>query len=111
MGDRMECGGAGRENRHSRMGIASLMLAVLAIIAIVLFFVISVSVASSEIGNDPQSFDPNSIDESSPLASTFALLGLGLIGSVLLTVGLRARGGRSYTTSPQKALCNPRDDP
>lgn len=82
----MKRGEAGREDRHSRMGIASLMLAVLAIIAIVLFFVISVSVASSEIGNNPQSFDPNSIDESSPLASTFALLGLGLIGSVLLTV-------------------------
>lgn len=82
----MERGGAGREDRHSRMGLASLVIAVLAIIAIVLFFVISVSVASSAVGNDPQSFDPTSIDQNSPLASTFALLGLGLIGSVLLTV-------------------------
>ena len=84
--DGMEHGGAGREDRHSRMGIASLVIAILAIIAIVLFFVISVSVASSAVGNDPQSFDPTSIDQNSPLASTFALLGLGLIGSVLLTV-------------------------
>lgn len=82
----MEHGGVGREDRHSRMGIASLVIAVLSIIAIVLFFVISVSVASSEIGNDPQSFDPNSIDQDSPLATTFALLGLGLVGSMLLTV-------------------------
>ncbi len=91
----MEHGGAGRKDRHSRMGIASSVRAVLSIIAIVLFFVVSVSVASSEIGNDPQSFDPNSIDESATLATTFAFLGLGLIGSVLLTVigfGIRVAG-------------------
>lgn len=84
--DGMERGGAGREDRHSRMGIASLVIAILAIIAIVLFFIIGVSVASAEIGGDPQSFDPSSIDENSPLATTFALLGLGFVGSVLLTV-------------------------
>ena len=107
----MERGGYGREDRHSRMGITSSVIAILAIIVIVLFFVITASVASSEIGDDPQGFDPNSIDQNSPLATTFALLGLGLIGSVLMTVLGFGLGVAALTTPPQEALCNSRDDP
>ena len=76
----------GREDRHSRLGIASFVIAILSILGIVLFFVIAISVASSAIGPDPQNFDPSSIGPDSPLATTFFFLSLLLLGSILITV-------------------------
>ena len=76
----------GREDRHSRMGIASFAISILAILGIVLFFVLVSSVASSLTGPDPQNFDPNSISPDSPLATTLFFLSLLFLGSVLITV-------------------------
>lgn len=85
--DHHDVGGVvGRENGHSRMGIASFVIAILAILGIILFFVIGFSVASSAIGPDPQSFDPTSIGPDSPLATTFFFLSLLFLVSVLITV-------------------------
>ena len=77
---------AGPENKHSRLGIASFVIAVLSILGIILFFAIGFSVASSAVGPDPQSFDPNSIGPDSPLATTFFFLSLLFLASVLITI-------------------------
>lgn len=76
----------GREDRHSRMGIASFVIGILSILGIILFFVLVSSVASSAIGSDPQNFDPNSLSPDSPLATTLFFLSLLFLGSILITV-------------------------
>ena len=82
--------GSERENTHSRMGIASLVIAILATVVIVALFVASFAIVSSEFGNvqDPQSLDPQS-PQDSPAFAWLTLIGLGVIGCLLLyLVGL-----------------------
>lgn len=85
----MEQGGAGRENRHSRMGIASFIIAILTTVLIVVLFIIAgVIGASAFSGADPQSIDPQSIQDS-PAFAGLALVGIGfIVGIGLFLVGL-----------------------
>ena len=88
----MEHGEGGRENKHSRLGIASFVIAILVVLAILALVIGGPLVISSSEGFDPQSFDPadpQSIDPSDPAIIALQVLGLGFIVGVLLSfVGL-----------------------
>jgi hypothetical protein len=64
--------GSERENRHSRMGIASFVISILAAV-----------IGASAFGDvqDPQSIDPQSLQDSPALAG-LAAVGLGILGSI-----------------------------
>lgn len=82
--------GGERESAHSRMGIASLVIAIVATVVILGLFVASLAVVSSEFGNvqDPQSLDPQTLQDS-PAFAWLTLIGLGILGCLLLyLVGL-----------------------
>ncbi len=88
----MEYGEVGRENRHSRMGIASFVISILVVVAILALVVGGPLLISSSEGFDPQSFDPadpQSVDLSDPAVIALQVVGLGFIVGVLLSfVGL-----------------------
>ncbi len=72
------------------MGIASLVIAILATVVILALFVASFAIVSSEFGNvqDPQSLDPQRLQDS-PAFVWLTLIGLGILGCLLLyLVGL-----------------------
>ena len=87
----MEHGGltrvGGRENSHSRMGIASFVIGILAfVVMVILFVVFGVFVSSVLEGVDlqnPQSIDPQSL-QNSPEAVWLGLASLGILGCLLL---------------------------
>lgn len=84
----MEYGEGGRENRHSRMGIASFVLAILVVVATLALVVGAPLLLSSTDALDPQSFDPanpQSIDLSNPAIIALQVIGLAFIVSVLLS--------------------------
>ena len=84
----MEHGEGGRENRHSRMGIASFVISILVVVAILALVVGAPLVLSSTDALDPQSFDPadpQSIDLSNPAIIALQVIGLGFIIGVLLS--------------------------
>ncbi len=90
--DEMEHGEVGRENKHSRMGIASFVISILVAVTILALVVGGPLLISSSEGFDPQSFDPadpQSIDPSDPAIIAIQILGLGFIVGVLSSfVGL-----------------------
>ena len=90
--DEMEHGEVGRENKHSRMGIASFVISILVVLAILALVVGGPLLISSSESFDPQSFDPanpQSVDLSNPTLIALQVLGLGFIAGVLLSfVGL-----------------------
>ncbi|CAA9460432.1 MAG: hypothetical protein AVDCRST_MAG25-773 [uncultured Rubrobacteraceae bacterium] len=84
----MEHGEGGRENRHSRMGIASFVISILVVVAILALVVGAPLVLSSTDALDAQSFDPadpQSIDLSNPAIIALQVIGLGFILGVLLS--------------------------
>ena len=88
--------GSERENRHSRMGIASFVISILATVLVVTLFIIAAVIGTSAFGNvqDPQSIDPQSLQESPALVG-LAAVGLGMLASIafyLLGLGLGVAG-------------------
>lgn len=85
----MEYGESSRENRHSRMGIASFVLGILAfVVMVVLFVVFGVLLSSVLEGVDPQNIDPQSLQDS-PGAIGLGLVTIGIVGTLLMyLVGL-----------------------
>ncbi len=81
--------GAARENAHSRMGVASFVIGILATVVLVALFVAGGVVAASAFENvDPQTLDPESVQDS-PAFVGLALIGVGVLGClVLFVVGL-----------------------
>lgn len=81
--------GTVREDAHSRMGIASFVIGILATVVLVALFVVGGVVAASAFQNvDPQALDPESV-QSSPAFAALALIGIGVFGClVLYVVGL-----------------------
>lgn len=82
----MEYGGGGVPERqgHSKLGISSVIIAVLATFVIVTLFIVAGSVASTLFeSQDPAAIDPQSL-QSSPEATTLAIVGIGILGSFLL---------------------------
>lgn len=82
----MEYGGGGVPERqgHSKLGISSVIIAVLATFVIVILFIVAGSVASTLFeSQDPAAIDPQSL-QSSPEATTLAIVGIGILGSFLL---------------------------
>lgn len=82
----MEYGGGGVEERwgHTRMGIASVVIAVLATVLIVVLIIVVGSVATSMFqGQDPATIDPQSVQDS-PEAAGLAAAGFGILGGFLL---------------------------
>lgn len=78
--------GVTREGGHSRMGIASFVLAILATVVLGALFVAGTAVASSAFQNvDPQSLDPETV-RNSPAFAGLALIGIGVFGCLLLYV-------------------------
>jgi hypothetical protein len=78
--------GTVRENAHSRMGIASFVIAILATVVLVALFVVGGIVAASAFENvDPQALDPESV-QSSPAFAGLALIGIGVFGCLVLYV-------------------------
>lgn len=75
--------GSEREDRHSRMGIASFVIFILATVLVVTLFIIAAVIGASAFGNvqDPQSIDPQSLQDSPALAG-LAAVGLGILGSI-----------------------------
>ena len=88
----MEQGEVGRENGHSRMGIASFVISILVVVAILALIVGAPLVLSSTGALDPQSFDPadpQSVDLPNRTLIALQVIGFGFIGGVLLSfVGL-----------------------
>lgn len=82
----MEYGGGGVPERqgHSKLGISSVIIAVLATFVIVILFIVAGSLASTLFeSQDPAAIDPQSL-QSSPEATTLAIVGIGILGSFLL---------------------------
>ena len=78
--------GTARENAHSRMGIASFVIAILATVVLVALFVVGGVVAASAFQNvDPQALGPESV-QSSPAFAELALIGIGVLGCLVLHV-------------------------
>jgi len=78
--------GAPRENAHSRMGVASFVLAILATVVLVALFVAGTVVAASAFENvDPQALDPESV-QNSPAFASLALIGIGVFACLILYV-------------------------
>lgn len=88
----MEHGEVAREDRHSRMGIASFVISILVALVILALVVGAPILISSSEGFDPQTFDPadpQSIDLPSSTLIALQAIGLGFILGVLLSfVGL-----------------------
>ncbi|MBA3423342.1 MAG: hypothetical protein ACR2HO_07205 [Rubrobacteraceae bacterium] len=78
-----------QERKHSKLGVASLVIAILATVVIVVLFVIAAIIGASALGgSDPQSLDPQSL-QGSPAFAGLALVGIGfLVCIVLYFVGL-----------------------
>ena len=78
-----------RESRHSKLGVTSLVIAILATVGIVALFVIAALVGASAFGGtNPQTLDPQSI-QNSPAFAGLALVGIGfLVCIILYFVGL-----------------------
>jgi hypothetical protein len=88
--------GSERENRHSRMGIASFVISILSTVLVVTLFIIAAVIGASAFGNvqDPQSIDPQSLQDSPALVG-LAAVGLGMLASIafyLLGLGLGVAG-------------------
>ena len=81
--------GPARENAQSRMGVASFVIAILATVVLVALFVVGGFVAASAFENvDPQTLDPERV-QNSPAFAGLALIGIGVFGClVLYIVGL-----------------------
>ena len=78
-----------RESRNSKLGVTSLVIAILATVGIVALFVIAALIGASALGgSDPQNLDPQSI-QNSPAFAGFALVGIGfLVCIIMYFVGL-----------------------
>lgn len=81
--------GSERENRHSRLGIASSVIAVLTTVLIVVLFVVIFNAAGQLLGGaDPQSVTPQDLQrnlENSPGATgVLGVAGFGLVATPLL---------------------------
>ncbi len=88
--------GSQRENKHSRMGIASFVISILATVLVVALFIIAAEIGTTAFGNvqDPQSIDPQSLQDSPALVG-LAAVGLGMLASIafyLLGLGLGVAG-------------------
>lgn len=71
---------------HSRMGVASFVIAIVATVVIVGLFVVGGVVAASAFQNvDPQTLDPESV-QNSPAFAGLALIGIGVFGCLILYV-------------------------
>ena len=84
----MEYGEGGRENRHSRMGVASFVIAILVVVATLALVVGAPLLLSQTDALDLQNFDPanpQSIDLSDPAIIALQVIGLAFIVSVLLS--------------------------
>lgn len=83
----MEYGGGVEERRgHTKMGIASVVIAILATVLIVVLIIVAGSVASTLFqGQDPANLDPETL-QNSPEAAGLAFVGFGILGSGLLYV-------------------------
>ena len=81
----MEYGGGVEERQgHTKMGIASVVISILATVVIVILIIIAISVATPLFeGQDPAAIDPQSI-QNSPEAGSLALVVVGILGSFLL---------------------------
>lgn len=81
----MEYGGAVEERRgHTKMGIASVVISILATVIVVILIIVAGSVANSLFeGQDPTTIDPQSL-QNSPEASSLAVVGVGILGSFFL---------------------------
>ena len=77
------------ENTHSRMRIASFVIAILATAVLVALFVVGGVVAASAFRNvAPQILDPERV-QNSPAFAGLALIGIGVFGCMILyLVGL-----------------------
>lgn len=79
----MEHGEAPARSRHSKLGVTSLVIAILATVGIVALFVIAALIGASVLGDaGPQSIDPQSL-QNSPAFARFALVGLGFLVCVI----------------------------
>ena len=81
--------GSERENRHSRLGIASFVIAVLTTVLIVVLFVVIFNAAGQLLGGvDPQSVTPQDLQrnlENSPgTTGVLGVAGFGLVATPLL---------------------------
>lgn len=75
---------ASRENAHSRMGVASFIIAIVATVVVVALFVVGGIVSASAFQNvDPQDLDPESV-QNSPAFAGLALIGIGVFGCLIL---------------------------
>lgn len=80
----MEHGEAPARDKHSKLGVTSLVIAVLATVGIVALFVIAALIGASTFGGEnPQSLDPQGI-QNSPAFAGFALVGIGFLLCVIL---------------------------
>ena len=97
--------GGERENTHSRMGIASFVIAIFTTVVILALFVASFAIVSSEFGNvqDPQSLDPQSLQDS-PAFAWLTLVGLGILGCLLLYLAGLALGVAGIVQRRRKKL-------
>ncbi|MGH3147182.1 MAG: hypothetical protein ACRDTR_15405 [Rubrobacter sp.] len=78
--------GVAGEKVHSRMGVASFVIAIVATVVIVGLFVVGGVVAASAFQNvDPQTLDPESV-QNSPAFAGLALIGIGVFGCLILYV-------------------------
>ena len=86
--------GSERENRHSRLGIASLVIAVLTTVLIVVLFAVIFNAAGQLLGGvDPQSVTPQdlqrNLEDSPGTTGVLGVAGFGLIATpVLYLLGL-----------------------
>ena len=77
-------GGTERENRHSRMGVASFVIGmVTTVVAIALFVLFGYLLSSVLQGVDPQSIDPQSLQDS-PQAVGLGLAAIGIFACLIL---------------------------
>ena len=86
--------GSERENRHSRLGIASLVIAVLTTVLIVVLFAVIFNAAGQLLGGvDPQSVTPQdlqrNLEDSPGTTGVLGVAGFGLLATpVLYLLGL-----------------------
>lgn len=81
--------GSERENKHSRLGVASFVIAVLTTVLFVVLLVVIFSVAGQLLGGaDPQSVTPQdlqrNLEESPGTTGVLGVAGFGLVASPLL---------------------------
>ena len=87
------------------MGIASFVIAIVATVVVLGLFVASFAIVSSEFGNvqDPQSLDPQSVQDS-PAFAWLTLIGLGILGCLLLYLAGLALGVAGIIQRRRKKL-------